>query len=127
MPSPSRRITTARPLDMAATLAPLRHGGLDPAYRTAQDGTVWRATLVASGSATLSLKQVGPQSIDACVWGDGADEVWAGLPALLGELDDIPPFDPVPGPVRDAYRRYRNVRVPRSGRVLEALIPTILE
>ncbi len=120
-------VRTAVPVDVRRTLASLRRGHRDPAYQVTTDGAVWRATAMVSGAATVRLLQTGPTDVEVTAWGAGAAEALAAAPALVGELDDVTGFDPPPGPVRDAYRRSSTVRLPRSGRVLEALVPAILE
>lgn len=115
------------PVDLHRTLSPLRRGVRDPAYRVGSDGAVWRATLMASGAATLRLTQCGPCEVRVEAWGPGAAEALASAPAMLGAHDDASAFDPPPGPVRDAFRRAAGVRVTRTGRVLEALVPAVLE
>ena len=120
-------VRTAVEVDLRRTLASLRRGHRDPAYQVTTDGAVWRATALPSGPATLRLVQTGPCDVHVTAWGAGAAQALAGAPAMVGELDDLAGFDPPPGPVRDAYRSSSRVRLPRGGRVLEALVPAILE
>ena len=120
-------VRTAVPVDLRRTLAPLRRGLGDPAFRSTVDGATWRATLLPTGPATVRLEGTGPCEIRVDAWGPGGAEALAGVPALVGVLDDVSGFDPPPGPVRDAYRRSAAVRLTRTGRVLEALVPAILE
>ncbi len=120
-------IRTALPVDLRRTLSPLRRGHRDPALVTTVDGAVWRATRLPSGPAMLRLRQTAPTEVRVDAWGPGAAEALVGAPALVGELDDVSTFHPPPGPVRDAYRRSAAVRLTRTGRVLEALVPAILE
>jgi 3-methyladenine DNA glycosylase/8-oxoguanine DNA glycosylase len=122
-----RTVRTAAPVDLRRTLAPLRRGVRDPAYQPTVDGAVWRATRLSSGPATMRLHQLGPTEVRVDAWGPGAVQALADAPALVGELDDASTFDPAPGPVRDAYRRSAAVRLTRTGQVLEALVPAILE
>ena len=49
------------------------------------------------------------------------------LPALLGADDDPAGFVPTHPVLRDTWRARPGWRVPRSGRVLEALVPAVLE
>jgi len=49
------------------------------------------------------------------------------LPALLGALDRPAGFAPAHPLLRDTLRRHLGWRVPRSGLVLEALLPAVLE
>jgi 3-methyladenine DNA glycosylase/8-oxoguanine DNA glycosylase len=51
----------------------------------------------------------------------------AALPDLLGARDDPAGFVPAHPLLREAVRRYPGFRVGRSGRVLEALVPAVLE
>ena len=127
-PAPDERIVTTRaPVELHRTLSALRHGPFDPTYRAEPDGTLWRATRLRSGVATLRLRQHAPATFAASAWGPGASEALATLTALLGDDDGAESYDPPPGPARDAYRACAHVRIPRSGRVMESLVPAILE
>lgn len=119
-------VRTSVPVDLLRTLAPFRHGAYDPAHQVV-DGVVWRATLLDTGPATLRLRQLDADLVHVSAWGPGADEALAAAPGLLGEHDDVSSFDPPPGLVRQAYRRFAAVRIGRTGRVLEALVPAVLE
>jgi 3-methyladenine DNA glycosylase/8-oxoguanine DNA glycosylase len=118
-----------RPVDVRGTLSPLQRGAGDPAHRTAADGATWRTTLTPSGPATL---RIAAAPTAACIevqgWGPGADWAVGSAPDLLGAMDDDTGFQDV---LTDALRRVARtrlgLRVPRSGRVLEALVPAILE
>jgi 3-methyladenine DNA glycosylase/8-oxoguanine DNA glycosylase len=72
----------------------------------------------ADGPATL---------VHAAAWGSGAAWLLAALPALLG-ADDVPEdFAPDRPLLRDLVRRHPGLRIGRSGLVLEALVPAVLE
>ncbi len=120
-------VRTAVPVDVVRTLSPLRRGARDPAHRVTPDGAVWRTTRQASGGATVRLHQTGPSTVHVTAWGPGAADALAAAPGLVGELDDLTGFEPPPGTVRDAYRRSAAVRIGRTGRVMEALVPAIIE
>lgn len=115
------------PVDLASTIAPLAHGRFDPTNHRAPDGAIWRTTRALSGPATYRLEQLGPRHVGARAWGPGAGELLAGLPDLLGFRDDPATFDPRLPALLDAHRRHLGLRIPRSGRVLEALIPAVIE
>ncbi|MDT0166458.1 DNA-3-methyladenine glycosylase 2 family protein [Actinotalea sp. AC32] len=122
-----RTVELSRPTDMHRTLSSLRRGPRDPAFVRTVDGAVWRATLLRSGPTTVRLHQTGACTVHVAAWGDGAEEVLDRAPAMLGEHDDDAGLDPPPGTVRDALRRSAHVRIPRTDRVLEALVPAVLE
>ena len=66
--------------------------------------------------------------VTARAWGPGAAWILGALPGCLGCDDDVSGFDPGEHPViRDAARRHPGLRVGRSGRLMEALVPAILE
>lgn len=120
------RHRSPRRLDVGLTLGPLGHGPADPTFHRAADGTVWRTSLLRTGPVTQRFVPAGPHEVVVHLWGDGAREAAESLPELLGEDDDVTGFTPPPQ-VGDAHRRAVGMRMPRSGRVLEALVPAVLE
>lgn len=137
MPVPPAALDPARPLedayrprhplDLRRTLGVLRRGPGDPAWSWTDDGAVWQATLTPDGPATLRLLPTRGE-VRVAAWGPGAAHAVAQVPDLLGARDDPAGFEPALHPVvRDAHRRLPGVRIPRSGNVLEALVPAILE
>jgi 3-methyladenine DNA glycosylase/8-oxoguanine DNA glycosylase len=123
----SRSWQAGRPVDLAAALGPLSRGPGDPTMRLGPS-SLWWVTRTEAGPATLWLV-VGSSRYDvaATAWGPGADRVLDGLPALLGADDDPSGFVPHHPVVREAWRRHPGWRVPRTGRVLESLVPAVLE
>jgi 3-methyladenine DNA glycosylase/8-oxoguanine DNA glycosylase len=66
--------------------------------------------------------------VRAQAWGPGAQWLLDALPAALGADDDLSGFSPDAHPViRDAARRHPGLRIGRSSRLMEALVPAILE
>ena len=64
----------------------------------------------------------------AQAWGPGAGWLLDALPAALGWYDDVSGFAADAHPViRDAALRHPGLRIGRSGRLMEALVPAILE
>jgi 3-methyladenine DNA glycosylase/8-oxoguanine DNA glycosylase len=59
-------------------------------------------------------------------WGPGAAAAVAGVPALLGALDDPERMAPRHRIVAELARRNPGLRLTRSGRVMEALVPAVL-
>lgn len=115
-----------RPLDLLATLAPLRRGTGDPCHRLTADGTLWRTFRTPAGPGTLGLGQSAAGPVQAAAWGPGAEWLLDALPDLLGAADDDSVF--VPGPrLREAARRHPGVRVPRCRLVFEMVVPAVLE
>ena len=114
---------------MGQVLGPQRRGGGDPTHRVDDAGRHWRATRTPLGAATLCV-QPRPREGDVLgrAWGPGAEWVLDAMPGLLGALDDPSDFVPDHHPaVAEGWRRHRGWRIGRTGRVMEALVPSILE
>lgn len=112
-------------LDLRRTLAPLSHGPRDPTIRFAT-GRVWRATRTPEGPAAVALVHSDGE-ITAEAWGPGAERALADVPAFLGLIDEPVPVPPLHPLVAQLARRNSGVRIPRTGAVLESLVPAILE
>lgn len=82
---------------------------------------------MATGPVTYRITQTNRHDISAQAWGDGADELIADLPRLLGGDDSPETFEPRHALLAAAQRHAVGVRVPATGRVLEALIPGVIE
>ena len=65
--------------------------------------------------------------VHAMAWGPGAAWLLASLPGLLGADDDPSRFEPVHPLVKEMFRVHPGLRIARSARVFEALIPAVLE
>ena len=122
-----RHWTPGRPLDVLAVIGILRRGRGDPTFRLGSDGTIWRGIRTPHGASTLRLGLVAGTGIEAAAWGPGAEWVLASVPGMLGEQDDATGFVAHHPQVAEAARRFTGWRVPRTGLVLEAVIPAILE
>lgn len=116
-----------RPLLLAASLATLGRGSGDPCHRVTPDGALWRTSLMPAGPVTYRLVQRDPTSVHCRAWGPGAVEFADTLPDLLGERDEATGFAPRHPKLAEAHRRCPGLRIPRTGRVFEVLVPTILE
>ncbi len=120
-------------VDLARTVGVHRRGTGDPAFRVEPSGAVWRTSRTPHGPATLRItadRASGPDdgtTVLAWAWGPGAAWVLAALPGLLGADDDRAGFQPVHPLLAEMDRRYPHLRIGRSGRVFEALVPAILE
>jgi 3-methyladenine DNA glycosylase/8-oxoguanine DNA glycosylase len=116
----------AWPCPVGQVLGIHRRGPGDPTYRSDADGTIWRGIRTPDGVATLRLRgQAG--EVLATAWGPGAEWVLDRLPGLLGADDDPSGFAPRHPVLVDALRRHPHWRLGRTGLVLEALVPAILE
>ncbi|MFE3257614.1 DNA-3-methyladenine glycosylase family protein [Nocardia sp. NPDC059091] len=123
----ARTLRSDRPLDLAATISPLRRGFGDPCHRETPDGSHWHASRLPSGEVTYRLRQLDRHTVDARAWGPGAEEFLAGLPAMLCLDEDLSDFAPEPPKVAEAHRRNPGLRMLRTGLVWEALVPAVLE
>lgn len=122
-----RTVVADRPIDLAATIAPLGRGGGDPCHRQTTDGAFWHASRMASGPVTYRLTQRGPAAVNGRAWGAGAEEFLDGLAELLC-LDHQPvDFSGQHPKLVEAQRRKPGLRMLRTGLVFETLAPTILE
>jgi 3-methyladenine DNA glycosylase/8-oxoguanine DNA glycosylase len=136
------------PVDARTVLAVHRRGPRDPAFRIDDTGAIWRTSLTPAGPGTLQVVSrrpdapapdapapgAGPPGADeagplitATAWGPGASWLLQMLPAMLGAGDEPETFAPAHRLLREMARRRRGLRVGRSGRVLEALVPAVLE
>lgn len=127
-PAPAGRVRMLhlqRPLNLAATLRPLRCGPRDPSLWFLPDG-VWRATRTPCGPGVEHL-QLRDDRLRAEAWGPGADWLLEQLPALVGEFDDDRDFQPRHPLLRDLYRLHPGLRIGRGGAVFEATVAAVLE
>jgi 3-methyladenine DNA glycosylase/8-oxoguanine DNA glycosylase len=118
-------LDAARGIDLEATLGPVCRGSGDPTARF-DAGVFWRATRTPDGPAT---QRISLNSGVLCVraWGPGAPWLLEAAPGLVGLHDDPAGFSPRDAIVGELHRRNPGLRLGRSGAVLEALVPSILE
>ena len=121
----SRSITLRGPLDLARTLWPLRHGLGDRTVRLLRD-EAWLAARTPHGPAAIRLRRAG-STIEASAWGDGAEHLLDGVPALVGEEDEPDRLVARHPIVRELQRRHPGLRLPRSRRIVHALVPSVFE
>ena len=122
-----RTVTFPGTVGFGHTLAPLRRGPRDPSFRITEDGAIWRTSLLATGPVTARISRAAPHAAHCAAWGDGAEEFIERLPALLGADDDASDFEPTDPTVAAAHRRVPHLRLGRTGQVLEALVPAVIE
>ena len=121
---PRRAIPLLFALDLRSTLRPMRLGKHDPTLLLSARAALW-ASRTSSGPATVRVEHHGDR-LEVEAWGDGADDALEHAPASLGLLDDRRGFDPVHPLVRELHHQADGLRLPRTDRVVEALVPAIL-
>ena len=115
------------PTDLRQTLGVLRRGPGDPTFHLDAVGAIWRTTLTDEGPATLRFEQRAADQLRCSGWGPGAASAVAQAPEAAGERDDPAGFVPGIQLLDDAHRRNPGIRIARTARVFEALVPAILE
>jgi 3-methyladenine DNA glycosylase/8-oxoguanine DNA glycosylase len=121
-----RGIVLRGPIHLVQTLGPLRHGLGDRTIRLLRD-EAWLAARTVGGPGTLHIRLLPDGAVAARAWGDGAETLLASLPDLLGEADApdrLVAHHPV---VRALQRQHPGLRLPRTGSVLHALVPSVFE
>lgn len=127
-PNQTRTHRSGSPLTLGAIVSTFRRGGGDPTSHTDRGGTWWFAWRTPAGPVTLRLVQVRADApVEASAWGEGSAWILDQLPDLLGERDDWGGFVAHHEVIGQAWRRFAGWRVPRSGLVLQTLVPTIIE
>ena len=134
-------------VDLRATLGIHRRGPGDPTLRFSRDGSAWRASRTPDGPVTLRLgPHGGPDggagsaggagtTIRVQAWGPGAAWAIEQAPELVGATEDpgaVAAFGALvvatgPPLLRTLLTRYHAIRMGRTRRVLEALVPAIIE
>lgn len=119
--------TSRGPVDVASTLSRLGRGPGDPTHRADDSGAIWRTSRTAEGPSTYRLVQLTRDTVRCDAWGPGCDRAVRDLPDLLGERDDASDFEPRLAVIAEAHRRHPGLRVPRTARVLDALMAAVIE
>lgn len=122
-----RTLTFPGPVSPGLTLAPQRRGAGDPCFQVGADGEIWRTSRCDSGPVAARIHRSGPAAVACQAWGPGAEEFADALPALLGADDAADGFRPSHPVIESARKRVPHLRLGRTGRVLEALIPAVIE
>jgi len=138
-------------VNMRLTMIVHRRGRRDPTFRVDPAGAIWRTSLTPAGPGTLRLvsastgpvaghgdlqpgtrAQPGTQAqlgtwVQAAAWGPGGRWLLAKVPDLLGAADEPGAFRPLHPGLASLVRRFSGLRISRTERVLEALVPAVLE
>ena len=113
------------PIDLRLTLGPIAHGGGDPTIRFAPDG-IWRATRTPAGPATLRIRAA-DAGVAIHAWGPGAAAAVEGAADLVGANDDPTALTAQHRLIGELVHRFPGLRLPRTNRPFEALLPAICE
>jgi len=144
-------------LDLRLTLSPHRHGGGDPTWRADPSGAIWRTSLTPDGPGTVRITSRPAASPDQApadqapadqapadqapadqapadqtlvtgqAWGPGASWLLDRLPDQAGGHDDLSGFTARHAIIGELALRLPGLRVGRTWRVFEALVPAVLE
>ncbi len=120
----TRIVPLAFEVHLGWTVAPLRLGRHDPTIRVSERAMV-RATRTPDGPATIRAQHLG-DVIEVEAWGDGAAWALEHAPGLVGARDERLGFDPEHPVVARIHREAGGLRLPRTERVVEALVPAVL-
>ncbi|HZG94421.1 MAG TPA: DNA-3-methyladenine glycosylase 2 family protein [Mycobacteriales bacterium] len=124
-PTVATRLRVPGPLDLRRTLSSLHRAPGDPQQR--YDGAaVWRASRTTEGPATVRLEPQGAE-IAVAAWGAGAACAAEQVAELVGAAQDLADWQPAHPLLRELVRRLPGVRVPRTGLVIDQLVPAVLE
>ncbi|MFC4531576.1 DNA-3-methyladenine glycosylase family protein [Sphaerisporangium dianthi] len=131
-----RRWRSDRPVDVASAMAPHRRGGGDPAWQLTADRAIWRTSRTPEGPGTLRVTaEPAERAVVAHAFGPGAGWLLETLPELLGAHDRAGDFvrlmeglgSEAHALVRELASRHPGLRMGRTLRVFEALVPAVLE
>jgi hypothetical protein len=122
-PDAATRLPSPEPIGLRLTLEPLQLGRSDPTIQFAPDG-VWLARATRDGPAALHLRAE-PRAVVAEAWGPGAGRALDAAPGLAGLLDDPPVLGGHPL-VADLERRFRGLRLPRTGQLVPPLTQAVI-
>jgi len=122
---PTRIVALDGALDLARTLGPLSRGPGDRTIRLSP-GRAWLALRTPEGDGSISFVH-GGGTVHCEAWGPGAEWLLDHAPSLIGHGTDRPSLDGPYQLVRDLARRFPGIRIPRTGAVMAALVPAILE
>lgn len=120
---PTRELAAPAPFDLRRTVAAL---GMKASGQSKASGSeAWWAARTPQGPGTVRIA-LAAGVVSAESWGPGADWMLAHVPDFLGMQDRPEEFRPRPGLIRELHRRNRGLRIGRTARVFEALVPIVL-
>jgi 3-methyladenine DNA glycosylase/8-oxoguanine DNA glycosylase len=122
----TRDVEVQGPLHLRRTLGKLQRGAADPTMRVSAR-EVTRATRTPQGPATMHLEMTSDTRAFVEAWGEGASWLLDSVDDLLGARDDAPPPSSFEGKVGELARQCAGLRLSRTNRVFELLVPIVLE
>jgi len=125
MPPEAEAFVPLPQVDLRSTLSPLAHGSGDPTIRFAADA-VWRATRTPDGPATIQLQRI-DGGVRLRAWGAGARRAAQEAADLTGASDQPERLVPAHRVIAELAHQRPGLRLPRSNRAWEALLPAICE
>src|SRR5690606_11990924 len=123
-PMATRSVPLPFEVHLGWSLAVLRLGRQDPTIQLGER-TVVRASRTPDGPVTVRADHQGDR-IEVEAWGPASAWALEHAPGLVGVLDDQQGFDPVHPLIRRLHREGRGLRMVRTDRVVEALLPAVL-
>jgi 3-methyladenine DNA glycosylase/8-oxoguanine DNA glycosylase len=124
-PNASGFVSFPAPIDLALTVSPIAHGRGDPTIRFGPDG-IWRATRTLEGPATFRLRTI-EGGVEVSAWGPGARLAVQDAADLVGANDDPSALVPEHRLIGELVHRFPGLRLPRTNRPFESLLPAICE
>lgn len=116
-----------RPVDVAAALSVHQRGPYDPSLQI-DGGAIWRTCRPDGAPATVRVvARPSNAQVEATAWGPGADAALEAMPSWLGADDDPHGFQPQHPLVARAQKLAPGLVIGRTGLVMEALVPAVLE
>jgi 3-methyladenine DNA glycosylase/8-oxoguanine DNA glycosylase len=121
---PMRTLHLGAPIDLRQTLGPLKHGSFDPCIRLSRNEAA-RATRTPEGPATIRVLR-SSVDVETEAWGPGAGWILGRADDLIGAKDDPAAFRPRHPVLSRLHRSRLGLRIPRTHRVVESLVPTVI-
>lgn len=121
-----RRWRPPYPVSLSLLLGIHRRGAGDPTHVVEESGAVWRSARTPQGPGTVRFV-LDSDGVAVTAWGAGGEWLCEMAPAWLGAQDDLAGWSPDVSVLRDGARALHGPRVGRTGLVMDALMPAVLE
>lgn len=111
--------------DLPRTMRQVQYGPLDPSARI-EGEVAWRATRTPNGPASFRVALEG-EALRVDAWGAGSEWVIERADRLTGISDDPSAFQPANPILAPLARKFRGIHLACSLRIMEQIVPTILQ